>query len=179
MSFSRKQIITIEGYVTKAFKLHDDLDLLDLPGDLDGEAKTVRRKFWRKRELCRVVGQKSYNSCDSRRDYLTVKAHFQRLAGLENEAEQTRQKGEWGSAATHTTGCAALRQLRKAQREAGLSDAYVAKIAAAKFRGESDLRQLSEKQLWHLCYTIRNRANAKLGNGETGNRNKKQRRARQ
>ena len=176
MAFSRKQIIQIERHVAKAFRSHDELDLLDLPGDLDGEAMTTRREFWRKRELASVTGKDSYSDCNARGQYLPVLSHFQALSGDSEGAEKTRQRQEWGSPAT---GDAAtyIRQIEEACKAVGWSVGYAVVIAKQKF-GQPDFKQLSTTQLSQLCFTVLNRANAKLDKGDPENRNKKQRRAR-
>lgn len=161
MPFSPKQIRALSSIVRKAWTLQNDLDLIDYPGDLQGASMSSKIDFFRRTNLSAAVGQTSYSDCHAIKHYLLVKSHFQRLAGERESAELTRQREEFGSAATHSTACSALAQIQQACREGGFDDAYVHQICRAKFGGETDLRQLTEKQLWHLCFTLRNRASKK------------------
>jgi hypothetical protein len=158
--FTRKQIIVLSKLARAAYDVQAHFDTLDLPPDLDGESLSKKVEFFRHRETAFATGESSFKDCHRANDYLKVRSHFEKLAGKSRKAEVTRQKQEWGAESTHTDGCAAVRQIRQAQREAGFTDAYVASIAMSKFK-QSDFRQLGKQQLWQLCFTIRTRAVAK------------------
>jgi hypothetical protein len=161
MPFSTKQIQSLSILIRNAWDLQTKLDLIEYPGDLQNASKTDKLDFFRRTSLMESCGKSSYKDCHAVKDYLLAKAYFLRLAGNSREAESIRVRQEYGAASTHTDACSALRQIEEAASEAGLSPSYIAKICAAKFGGETDLRQLSQKQLWHLCFTIRNRASKK------------------
>lgn len=158
MPFSSKQIQSLAIIVRQAWDLQTKLDLIEYPGDLKNASKTDKIDFFRRTRLHESCGKSSFKDCHAIKDYLLAKSYFQRLAGISQDAESTRVRQEYGAASTHTSACSALRQIEQAASEAGLSPSYIAKICFNKFGGETDIRQLSEKQLWHLCYTIRNRA---------------------
>ena len=176
MPFSQAQIVVLAKIVADAWTKQDAANLIDLPGDIAGRSATEQKRWFRQAETAKALDLPkpiSWSACNARRDYLAVKMHFEKLAGREGDAYATARRGQWAPRTNDGSSYAALKQLKEAQAAAGLSDGYVAHIALGKFQ-TSDLGTLSAKQLWHLCFTVKNRAKAKDGTGDTDTRNKKQ-----
>lgn len=176
MPFSQAQIVVLAKIVADAWTQQDAANLIDLPGDVASRSATEQKRWFRQAETAKALNLPkpiSWSACNARRDYLAVKMHFEKLAGREGAAYATARRSQWAPRTNAGSSYAALKQLKEAQAAAGLKDGYVADIARAKF-GTSDLGTLEPKQLWHLCYTIKNRASAHLDRGESHTRNKKQ-----
>lgn len=106
---------------------------------------------WRRWEQHKKTGLYSLRDC-GQEHYLTLKAHFQNLAGaggaaLKNQmrsAEEERIQAFW--------------HLKKALAERDLAEAYAESICKTQYK--IPLSEATEKQLWRLVYTIRSRRKA-------------------
>lgn len=106
---------------------------------------------WRYRESVLCVEKESLRAC-TQEDYPHLMGHFSRLAGDEKGADY------WFG---RTLGDGRRRARAKLEREMkGAEDviqeprAYVAAIARCKFH-TTDLRELSEKQVWGMVFDLR------------------------
>lgn len=103
---------------------------------------------WRHVEQGKAAGIQSLREM-TQAHYGRVLAHFQRLAGHEAVAQRTlvrdqdnpRRIARW--------------KLDQALRERGLDAGYAAAICRRQYR--CGLDEASERQLWRLVYTVRNR----------------------
>lgn len=172
---SKLQLQQLGMAATAAYARQAALDLLDLPPDLDGATKTDRIKFWRQRECAALTGLCSFRDLDNRH-YLTVKGHFEKLAGKNERAFSTALRAAADAACHRPPGCAWVREMNDWAARAGLAWAYIAAVMKSKFK-TVDLTALDERQLKQLHDTILNRARAKLGRGDPARRNKKARAA--
>lgn len=116
--------------------------------------KTEIFQAWRRVEQGRAVGRQSLTQCTSEGDFLKLCAHFRAMIpGQEQRAARTL--------ARHAIEprLVALHKLRQACERAGVDLGYPAKICRTQYRCSLD--QASEKQLWRLVYTVKNRGTAK------------------
>lgn len=156
---SKSQLQQLGIAATAAFKRMDELDLLELPADVKTCSKSARMEFWRQRECASITPFCSFRDLPNDL-YKKVKEHFEKIAG----------KAPSASGGSHW-----LREMWQWANRAGLGAGYIFKVCQAR-RFPTQLDQLDERQAKQLHDTILNRARAKLGLGETENRNKKQRR---
>lgn len=112
---------------------------------------------WRHVEQGRAVGRQSLTKCTSEEDFLRLCAHFRSMIpGQGQIAARTlaRHAAEPRLVAMH--------KLREACQRAGLELSYPAAICRTQYR--CTLAEASEKQLWRLVFTVRNRGRAKQNN---------------
>lgn len=108
---------------------------------------------WRRCEQGKVLGggRQSLTQADQT-EYARLMAHFARLTGVEALAEQ------WERRALADGRNRAECHLHEALKRADLKLEYAAVICRAQNRCE--LAEASERQLWRLVYTLRNRGRA-------------------
>lgn len=112
-------------------------------------SKTARFEAWRRYEQGKAVGRQSLSDCVSELHYLPLLAHFAAIAGegavalraLLRHAEEGRIQVYF--------------KLREALAERGLEEGYASAICSRQFK--CALGDASEKQLWNLFFTVRNR----------------------
>lgn len=107
---------------------------------------------WRHVEQGKTVGIQSLCEC-TQAHYARVLAHFQSLAGHAASALRTIARDDDNDRRI------ALFKLREALSAAGLPESYAAAVCRRQYCCE--LAAASDKQLWRLVYTIRNRAQSK------------------
>jgi len=172
LSKSQKTQIGIAS--TAAWQALSGLGQIELPGDMAKESKTARMKFWVHQQISQIT-QRVCSASDMIDDeYLDVKSHFESLAGQAGKAFGTAHREAQGAACHRDPGCEYVRQIEYWMHEAGFKPGYMYAIMKGKFK-HTDLTRLNERQLKQLHDTIVNRARAKLGLGDTQNRDKKQR----
>ena len=115
-------------------------------------SRTECFEAWRHVEQGKAVGIQSLREC-TQAHYARVLAHFQRLAGRADAAIRTIARDDDNDRRI------ALFKLREECTAAGLSEAYAAAICRRQYLCE--LAAASDKQVWRLVYTIRNRASSK------------------
>lgn len=148
LSRDQKRIISV--LATSAYKAWPEREAFEaINSDLP---KTKCLEAWRHVEQGKAVGIQSLREC-TQAHYLRLKAHFEALGGRLDKAQRTIRREASNGARI------ALHKLTGALREAGLDEAYAAQICRQMYRIE--LGHASEKQLWSLFYTIRNRAKAR------------------
>jgi hypothetical protein len=105
---------------------------------------------WRHTEQGKAMGGVRQSlTVATQRDYLILRAHFQRLCGMEAAANKALAQAATDGARR------ALFLLRAALGRCGLSEAYASKICRTQYRCE--LGEATEKQLWSVIFTIKNR----------------------
>lgn len=107
---------------------------------------------WRHSEVTKACGKNGLRCCDQD-DYAGLKAHFLDAAGASGAAFN------WHVRAQSQGDRVAMAVLRRECGAAGVKVAYAAAICLRQFR--CTLEDASEKQIWSLVYTVRNRAAAK------------------
>lgn len=113
-------------------------------------SRTKCFEAWRHAETLKVTRHtQSLRECVSERDYLPLVAHFNHLLGNGDKALRTLLRHAEGSRIT------VYYKLQQALAERGLDEAYAAAICRRQYKTE--LGDASEKQLWSLFYTVRNR----------------------
>lgn len=113
------------------------------------QSKTACFDAWRYVETGKATGgTQSLCEC-TQAQYARVLAHFQRLAGQEDIAQNTEAKDQDNPRRI------ALWKLYEALRQRDLGRGYAITICRSQYRCELD--QASAGQLWRLIYTIRNR----------------------
>lgn len=175
---SKSQIQQLGIAATRAFEVQDKLGLADLPADLQGASKSARAEFWRHTQVSEVT-QRVCSFKDAIDDeYLKLKQHFEALGGVAVKTKATATTVRLvGQAPCHTSpGCEWLRDMHDWLRKAGFGTGYMITLMKSKCRGETKVENLTEWQLKQVHDTVVNRCRAKLGLGETGARNKRQRR---
>lgn len=118
------------------------------PADIDGQTFDE----WRHSEVARACGKNGLRCCDQD-DYAPVKAHFLDMVGASGAAFN------WHVRAQSQGDRVARAVLERECGKAGVSLGYAIAICKRQFRCE--LNDASEKQLWSLVYTVRNRASAR------------------
>lgn len=103
---------------------------------------------WRHVEQGKAVGIQSLREM-TQAHWAPVMAHFKRLAGDQAGADRTLARDADNGRRI------ARYKLDEALRERGLGEAYAASICRSQNRCELD--HASEKQLWRILYTVRNR----------------------
>lgn len=117
-----------------------------------GVSHTLLFGAWRHEEQERVVGRRSLTTA-TQHDYAALMAHFAAMAGLELVA------GRWVSRQVEDGRNRVLYILRRDTLQRGLVyPGYPEAICRKKNR--CGLGAATEKQLWHLVYTVRNRRKA-------------------
>lgn len=112
-------------------------------------SRTACFEAWRRVEQGKAVGVQSLRLCTSEQHYLRLMAHFADLAGdgasalrlLLRHGEEPRIR--------------AFFKLQAALAERGLDEGYAAAICQRQYK--RPLGEASEKQLWNLFFTVRNR----------------------
>lgn len=113
-----------------------------------GLSKSKCFEAWRRYEQGKAVGVQSLVQCTDD-DFLPLVAHFQNFKGQGAAAVKTLlRQAERGRITPFF-------KLQQALAERGLDEAYAAAICRRQYKCE--LGDASEKQLWSLFYTIRNR----------------------
>jgi hypothetical protein len=104
---------------------------------------------WRHWQQGLACGQQSLRLATSEGDFERLRAHFLALSGFPVQAARALVR--------HATepGRIALWTLRQALAERGLLESYAAAICRRQFRCE--LLEASDRQLWFLIFTVRNR----------------------
>lgn len=114
-----------------------------------GEAFEVDEETWRHEEVIRAVGKHGLRCC-SQDDYADLKGHFLDRLGAYGAAFDARLR-----AATQKRRQAEAVLVRELQK-AGLHLNYANSICQRQYR--CTLFDATERQIWNLVYTIRNRA---------------------
>lgn len=114
---------------------------------------TRAREQFRHDQVVKACGKIGLRCC-SQDDYLRVKAHFLDLLGESGAAmnAHVRAEAEGLRVVTH--------KIHAACREFGLNLSYANTICRQRTHG-LNLDQATEKQLWTVFYTVRNRGLAK------------------
>jgi len=110
---------------------------------------------WRREVAIRACGRRISEAVQ--RDYLTLKATFQDLAGESGRALETLLRSESEPQRV------ALYRLTQECGKRGLQLAYPEAICRRQYH--CGLSQASPKQLWNLLYTVRNRREVKKHEG--------------
>lgn len=180
MSMSREQLRQLGIAATAAARHQRALGRLSaatLPPDMRSASASAQNEFWRHQQ----VAEATQRVCSFRdmvqEEYNVVMQHFEALAGPDYQSRAThRTVRTIENAACHRLpGCEYVRQMNDWLAQAGYKPGYAIVIMQGKFRGTTDIRLLSERQLKELHDTVVNRCRAKLGLGDPDSRNKKQR----
>jgi hypothetical protein len=102
------------------------------------------------------------------RHYRLIQAHFLRLKGAVKAAQHAEQRAALG--ALEIARNALKRTLAETKQ-----DWQAARTIAARFYKGAALKDLTAKQVWSICFTLRNNANAAAGRGHPSNRFKAKR----
>ncbi len=113
-----------------------------------GQSKTACIEAWRHVEQGNACGVQSLCAC-TQAHYGRLVAHFQALCGHAAAATRTLVRDADNDRRI------ARYKLNEALRERGLALGYVAAICRRQYR--CGLDGANARQLWSLCYTIRNR----------------------
>jgi hypothetical protein len=123
------------------------------------EGNTADHQAFRHDQVSRACQKRGLRCC-SQDDYPRIKAHFQQLLGEDGRAFNTLVRGENNGRRI------AEHKLAEEMQKAGIGPAYVEKICMTQ--NKCRVLEASEKQLWHLMYTVRNRAAAKKRTEDRG-----------
>ncbi|BET67190.1 hypothetical protein ASA1KI_21080 [Opitutales bacterium ASA1] len=150
---SNRQKAEICRLAREAWELHPEIREPLLECNLETMSATEIFNAWRHVEQGKACGKQSLCRSTSEEDYLKCRAHFEALCGREARAQRT--------IARHATEprLVARWKLERECEAQGLSIEYAAKICRTQYRISLD--DASEKQLWRLFYTVRNRGHAK------------------
>lgn len=107
---------------------------------------------WRRAEQLARFGLASLTAA-TQEQYAGIKAHFEVMASKADRAFATELRGQDNKRRV------ARWNLEKALRESGLRMAYAIAICKRQYR--CGIEDATEKQLWQLVYTLRNRGSAK------------------
>ena len=177
MSMSLKQLRQL-GIVASAAVAHQrSLGAVEVPPDMRSASKSAQNEFWRHQQIA-LATQRVCSFKDMVQDeYKIVLQHFEALAGpgLKQRAITHTCDVVESPACQRDPGCEFVRDMYFWMAKAEYKDGYAIAIMKAKFRGITDLRLLSERQLKQLHDTVVNRCRAKLGLGDRDSRNKKER----
>lgn len=113
---------------------------------------------WRHDEVAKAVGKAGLRCC-SQLDYKAVQAHFLDMTGRSGQAMTALVQHQ--SEPRRQAEAVLLRELTNA----GLHLNYANSICNAQFK--CTLFDATEKQIWCIVYTIRNRASRKRRNNQT------------
>lgn len=121
---------------------------LETNGELSASACFAAWRHWQQGLAC---GRQSLRECTGE-DYQLLRAHFLQLAGLEASAARAQER--------HISNPERIARykLRQALAEASLPVEYAAAICRRQYR--CSLAEASERQLWCLVFTVRNRRKA-------------------
>lgn len=108
---------------------------------------------FRHAEVARACGKLGLRCC-SQEDYKRVEAHFLDLCGETGAALNAHLRAETEPRRQ------AEAVLRRELARVGLAYGYAEAICRAQNRGAA-IAEVSERQIWHLVYTVRNRARNK------------------
>jgi hypothetical protein len=108
---------------------------------------------WRRSEVARATGKLGLRCC-TQSDSCACQAHVWELLGEPGRALYWLQRGQ-GEGQRQ-----AMAVLERTCRECGLPLSYPAAVCRRQNRG-LELAHASERQLWSLIYTVRNRAYAR------------------
>jgi hypothetical protein len=117
-----------------------------------GETFAVDEQTYRREEVIRACGKHGLRCC-SQDDYKTIEAHFLDLLGDHGQAFNAQVQA--ATEKRRQAEAVLVRELAKA----GLHISYANAICQRQFR--CTIFDATERQLWNLVYTIRNRAAAK------------------
>lgn len=118
----------------------------------DPDASWRAHETWRHQQVAAACGKLGLRCC-SQDDYKLVEAHFLHLLGEDGRAMAALVRHQ---AQPRSTAEAVLwRELQQAA-DVGITREYVAAICRRQFG--CSLLDASENHLWHLVYTVRNRA---------------------
>lgn len=131
------------------------------PADIDGQSFDE----WRHSEVARACGKQGLRCCDQD-DYAGLKAHFLDMLGASGAAFN------WHVRAQSQGDRVARAVLERECGKAGVSLGYA--IAICKRQFHCELNDASEKQLWSLVYTVRNRATARRRATKSKGKNQEQ-----
>lgn len=106
---------------------------------------------WRRVEQGKAIRKQSLRAA-TQEDYLHLRAHFLNIKGAGGRALKAKLR------AAEEPRIVAFYKLKKALDERDLSESYAAAICRRQYR--CSLSEASEKQLWNLFYTVRNRRKA-------------------
>lgn len=143
---SRTQKAEIGQLATQAWRVWEGREaFLEANGELSTSACFSAWRHWQQGLAC---GRQSLRECTGE-DYQLLRAHFLKLAGLEASARRAEER--------HISNPQRIARykLRKALAAAGLPENYAAAICRRQYRCTLD--DASERQLWCLVYTVRNR----------------------
>lgn len=115
-----------------------------------GPSPVLKFDRWRHAQAIKAVGRRISEATQG--DYLPLKAHFLDLAGKPVAAMQAHMRRETEPQRV------ALHKLTRECAAKGLDLSYAAAICRRQFR--CALEEASEKQLWCLFFTVRNRRNS-------------------
>ncbi len=177
MSMSPAQLKQLGIAASAAVAHQRTLGVVAMPADMRTASKSAQNDFWRHQQVA-LATQRVCSFKDMVQDeYVKVIQHFEALAGPDYKTRATKSTVRLvEDAACHRApGCEYVRDMYHWMAKAGFGEGYRIYIAKAKFRGETDLRMLSEKQLKQLHDTIVNNARKKLGLGSDDDRRKKER----
>jgi hypothetical protein len=136
-------------YDPDAFEARDPLALSP------GEAL----ELWRHEEQQKACGRKHLTAC-TQRDYALLMAHFARLCERVNTANAWAERAATNG---HRQAMAKLQRTFEEVRSAiDRPVDYALAIARRQFKVTA-LEDCTERQLWSLVYTLRNRASARRG----------------
>ena len=118
---------------------------LEANGELSASACYTAWRHWQQGLACGRQSQRESTGDDNQ----LLRAHFLKLAGLEASAHRAEEQ--------HISNPRRIARykLRQALAAAGLPEAYAAAICRRQYRVSLD--DASERQLWCLVYTVRNR----------------------
>lgn len=173
-----------------AFAHQDSMGLVD--DRADGQTQSAHFLAWKHAQQMEAVGVAS-TSAMRQSHYRPLRAHYLTMLGRDVDAFDDMvttgpaPRGE-GGADTYETReqtCHLIEEARRTHNIAArehdyqtMHANYIMAIARRKFRMPrlSHLMDLTTRQLTQLLYTVRNRATAMRGGGDTHNRNRSQRR---
>jgi hypothetical protein len=115
---------------------------------LNSQLSTLNFRDWRQEEQFKAVGKLSLCDC-SQRDYLSLVAHFQALAGDTDRAFNTHLRDSLQEKEI------ARYKLGQACEERGLDISYPSKICRSKYKCALD--EANATQLWNLVFDVKNR----------------------
>jgi hypothetical protein len=116
-------------------------------------------ELWRHEEQHTACGKKHLTAC-TQRDYAALMAHFSRLAGRLDTSDAWAERAATNG---HRQAMAKLQRTFEEVRSAiDRPTDYALAIARRQFKVTA-LEDCTERQLWSLAYTLRNRASARRG----------------
>lgn len=150
-ALSRKQVIVLAKLARQAWDAMPEGDreaFLDANPELSVSACFTAWRHWQTGLACGVQSLRAA----TQEDYLKIRARFLHLAGRDAEA-----MGDLVRDQEHGR-IVAWQKLHKALAERGLAQGYAEAICRRQYK--CALGEATEKQLWRLLYTVRNRRKA-------------------